>query len=198
MSHADVTGWFTQHWVEIFGFVTGVANLYLLVRQNVWNWPVGILNNLLYVAVFFQSRFFSDMSLQVVYIALGIVGWYLWLHGGESGGTLRVTRSPRVQLVALLGAGLVATWAEALFLRTVNDAAPLLDAFTTVFSLIAQYQLTRKYIENWWLWLVVDVVSVGLYGYKGLYWTSALYAIFFAMCVAGLLQWRRSLASSTA
>lgn len=189
----DFTSWFTQHWIEIFGFVTGVVNLYLLVRQNVWNWPVGIANNALYVIVFFQSRFYSDMSLQVVYIALGVLGWYLWVRGGDFGGTLRVTRSPRAQFAILIAVGIAATFGESLFLRRVNDTAPLLDAFTTVFSLIAQYQLTRKYIENWWLWLIVDVVSVGLYGYKELYWTSALYAVFFIMCVAGLLQWRRSL-----
>jgi len=191
--HADWTSWFTQHWVEIFGFITGVVNLYLLVRQKIWNWPVGIANNLLYVVVFFQARFFSDMSLQVIYIVLGIIGWYLWLHGGERGGELNVSRTPRLQLVLLILGGCAATIGESLFLRKINDAAPLLDAFTTVFSLIAQYQLTRKFIENWWLWIIVDVVSVGLYAYKGLYWTSALYALFFGLCVAGLMEWRRSL-----
>lgn len=190
MEHVD--------WIEVAGALLGTVNIVLLVFENPWNWPIGIANNILYVIVFFSARFYSDMSLQVVYVALGIFGWYLWLHGGERRGELRVTHSPRAQFLLLLAAGAAATYAESLFLARVNDAAPLADAFTTVFSLIAMYQMTRKYLENWWLWIVVDVVSIGVYFWKHLFFTTGFYAVLLVFSMLALVQWSRSLAAARA
>jgi nicotinamide mononucleotide transporter len=178
--------------VEVFGFVTGAICVMLTVEESIWNWPIGLANNVFFVVLFAGQRLYADMGLQIVYIALGIIGWYLWLHGGENRGKLKVRTSGLLELVILAGIGIGTTIGMTFFLKSVNDSAPFLDALTTVLSLIAQYLLTRKAIENWYLWMTADVIYVGLYLYKHLVLTSVLYALFFAMCVGGLRLWLKS------
>jgi nicotinamide mononucleotide transporter len=177
---------------EVLGFVTGAWCVWLLVEENIWTWPIGIANNAFYVVVFFRARLFADMSLQVVYIALSILGWYLWLHGGRGRTRLAVQRTRWREGAVIAAAVVVMTVCGTVFLRRILDAAPLLDAFTTSMSLAAQYMLTRKLIENWYLWIAVDVVYIGLYTSRALPLTAVLYGIFLAMCIAGLFEWRRS------
>lgn len=183
---------------EVLGLVTGAVSVWLTVEERVWNWPVGIANSVLYLAVFFQARLFADAGLQVVYVVLGFLGWYWWLRGGAGRTELPVSRTGPLHAPAL-GAVLVAgTWGMTLFLAGVHDSAPFLDALTTVLSLIAQYLLTRKLLENWLVWIAADVLYVGLYLSRGLGLTAALYAIFLTMSVVGLVQWRRTLALRSA
>jgi nicotinamide mononucleotide transporter len=177
---------------EVLGFVTGAWCVWLLVEENIWNWPIGIANNAFYVVVFLRARLFADMSLQVVYIVLSILGWYLWLHGGSGHGRLRVQRTRWREGACLALAVAAMTWGGSVFLTSIRDSAPFLDALTTAISLAAQYMLTRKLIENWVLWVAVDVIYIGLYASRALPLTAVLYAIFLAMSVAGLLEWRRS------
>jgi nicotinamide mononucleotide transporter len=178
---------------EVLGFVTGGWAVWLTVRQNIWNWPIGIANSAFYLIVFFQTRLYADMSLQGVYVVLGFLGWYWWLRGGQSQTQLTVSKTKPLLAVALGVILLVGTWSMTSFLLRVNDSAPFWDALTTVLSLIAQFMLTRKLFENWFVWITADVIYIGLYVYKDLYLTSLLYAIFMAMCIAGAIQWRRSL-----
>jgi nicotinamide mononucleotide transporter len=179
--------------VEVLGFVAGGACVWLAVRENIWNWPIGIANNVFYVVVFLQARLFADMSLQLAFAVLGFYGWYMWLFGGEARTEERVSRTPWPQWIALSAACAAATWGASVYLATVKDAAPFLDALITAMSLVAQYMLTRKYLENWFVWMAVDVISIGLYAVKHLGLTAVLYAIYLAMCVAGASQWRRSM-----
>ena len=183
---------------EVLGFVTGAWCVWLLVEENIWNWPIGIANNAFYVVVFWRARLFADMSLQVVYIVLSIIGWYLWLHGGAGHGRLTVQRTRWREGAVIAAAVVVLTVAGTAFLRTVHDSAPFLDALTTAMSLAAQYMLTRKLIENWHLWITVDVIYVGLYASRALPLTAVLYAIFLTMCAVGLREWRRSEARTSA
>lgn len=181
---------------ETLGFLSGVVCVWLIVKENVWNWPVGIANNIFYVVVFWRARLFADMSLQFVYIALGCLGLYRWLYGGKQHDELQISRiSPRTSLYVLMFAAAAISGAT-VYLRRVQDAAPFLDASTAVLSVCAQYLLTKKILENWWLWILTDAISVGLYLYKSLALTAVLYFIFFAMCVTGLVQWRRTLGAS--
>ena len=177
---------------EVLGFVTGAWCVWLLVEENIWNWPIGIANNAFYVVVFWRARLFADMSLQVVYIILSVIGWYLWLHGGSGHGRLAVQRTRWREGACIAAAAVLMTVAGTAFLRTVRDSAPFLDALTTSMSLAAQYMLTRKLIENWHLWITVDVIYVGLYASRALPLTAVLYAIFLTMCIVGLFEWRRS------
>jgi nicotinamide mononucleotide transporter len=134
------------------------------------------------------------MALQFVYIILGILGWYWWLRGGEQQSRLRVARASPTTLAILAALVAAATWGLALFLRSIGDAAPFLDALTTTLSLAAQYLLTRKLIENWYVWIVADIIYIWLYVDRGLPLTAVLYALFLGLCLLGVREWRRSLA----
>jgi nicotinamide mononucleotide transporter len=186
-------GWKSPSVTEALGFVTGALCVYLVVRENVWNFPVGIANNAFFLVLFAGARLYGDAALQIIYIALGFQGWYLWLRGGEHHTPLKVERASR-RLLAGVGAFVVAgTVGLTFFFRAVNDSAPFLDAFTTALSLGAQYLLNRKAVENWWLWMTADVVYIYLYFARGLHLTAVLYFVFLGLCVAGLRSWLRTM-----
>ena len=180
--------------IEIVGALTGVLAVWLTTRQKIWCWPVGIVSVLLYVLVFYQARLYATMGLQVVYVGLALYGWYAWTRGGRADVPLRVSRaSSRTRLVAV-GVGLAVTLGLGTWLgRRTDDALPFTDAAVTAASLIAQWMQTRKLIENWWLWLAVDAVYVGMNLSQGLMPTAGLYAVYTALAVAGLREWRRSM-----
>lgn len=179
--------------VEILGFLTGAVNVWLLARQNIWNWPIGLANNALYVAVFLAAGLYGDAGLQLVYITLGIYGWWTWSHP-VARVELQVTHTPRSTWIWLTPATIAAAIGLAFFLRRFTDSTvPVWDAFTTALSLAAIYGQTKKYVESWWLWITVDIIYVPLYLYKQLRLTSVLYFVFFLLCVMGLRQWSRAL-----
>jgi nicotinamide mononucleotide transporter len=188
----SLTGRLPMGITEVLGFLTGAAAVWLVVRENVWNWPVGIANSAFFVVLFFQARLFADAGLNVLYVVLGCLGWYWWLRGGENRTALRVGRVSARHAGVLAGLGVVATAGMTILLERVGDAAPFPDALTTVLSLIAQYMLTRKLLENWAVWITADVIYIGLYLSRDLYLTALLYAVFLGMCVAGLVRWRRT------
>jgi nicotinamide mononucleotide transporter len=183
--------------VEAIAVAFGVASVWLTIREHPWCWPVGLVNVTLFAVLFWQSRIYGAAVLQVVYAALAVYGWHAWRHGGADHGALRVSRAPR-WVLALLGAAAVAgTFVIGLGLGRYTDAAlPLSDAATTSFSLAAQALQTRKWIENWMVWIVVDAVYFAMYVSQALYLTAALYAAFFVLAIVGLTAWRRSLAGA--
>jgi nicotinamide mononucleotide transporter len=178
---------------EILGFLTGAVNVWLLARQNIWNWPIGLANNALYVAVFLSAGLYGDAGLQLVYIALGVYGWWIWSHPGARN-ELQVTRTPRKTWICLTPVTLAAAIGLAFFLRRFTDSTvPVWDGFTTALSLAAIYGQTKKYLESWWIWIAVDIIYVPLYLYKHLRLTSGLYFVFLLLCVMGLRTWSRAL-----
>lgn len=184
--------------LEAFGFVTGVINLVLLARQNIWNWPVGLANNVAYVIVFASSGLYGDAGLQVVFIVLGIYGWWNWLRRGDSV-HLPVMRTPARVWNVLVSVTIVSFAVLRWFLgRYTDSTVPVWDGLTTALSLAAIYGQSRKYLESWWIWITADVIYIPLYLYKGLYQTSALYLVFLVLCVVGLRQWQRELTASPA
>ncbi len=185
-------------WLETLGFIAGAWGVWLQVRENVWNWPVQLVSSALYVVVFFQARLFSDAGLNVIYVVLYVLGWYWWLRGGAGRRPLVIARVTLVQVVVLSAVTAVATFAETVFLTSVHDAAPFMDALTTVLSLVALYLTARKVFESWHLWILVNLLYIGLYLYKGLNLTALLYAIFAGLSVAGLVNWRRLLLQAAA
>lgn len=186
---ATLLHWAPLSLTEVFGFISGAVCVLLVVQENIWNFPVGIANNLFFIALFLSSRLYGDMALQIVYIALGAAGWYQWLRGGENRTHLHVTRTSLREAASLIGIGAVATAGMYVYFRRINDAAPFLDALTTVLSLVAQYLLNGKRIESWYIWICADVLYIGLYFQRGLYLTAILYALFIGLCIAGLRAW---------
>ncbi len=179
--------------IEWIAAAFGVVSVWLSVRENVWSWPTAIVNTALYVLVFHDARLYADMGLQVVYIAISLYGWYHWLHGGAGDGELRVSRIRRREIVCLPVLAVACTLTLGTLLSRYTDAAlPYLDSALTVCSLIAQWLMTRKVLENWMLWVVLDVVYVGLFIHRALYPTALLYSIFLVLAAMGHVQWTRS------
>ena len=175
-------------WAELFGFVTGIACVALAVAQRIETFPVGIANNVFFVILFTDARLFADAALQIVFIVLGVMGWWVWATRVRS--PLAVTRAgPRLLLGTALGVG-VATLILIPILRAAHGAAPGWDAATTSMSLGAQLLLNLKRLETWYVWIAVDVIYVPLYFSRDLNLTALVYIVFLALCVQGWRQWR--------
>jgi len=185
--------------LELVAAIVGAISVYLSVRQNIWSWPTGIVNVIIYALVFYDAKLYADMGLQVVYAALSIYGWYEWLYGGANKTELHVSRtSPRLW-VTLGAIALVGSLALGFFLRSTTDAAlPFMDASLSTTSLVAQWMMTRKKLENWLVWVTVDVLYVGMFLYKHLNITAVLYAVFLGLAIRGYIDWRRSLRDGVA
>jgi nicotinamide mononucleotide transporter len=178
-------------WAEVLGFATGLVNVGLLVRRHILNWPVGILNVLLLMLVFWSAGLYADATLQIVYVLLGGYGWWAWRYGGASRTPLSVRRTTRPEWLALAAAGVLLTGGLWLFLdRLTGSTVPLADALTTALSLLATYGQTRKLVESWWLWIAADLIYIPLYAYKDLWLTALLYIAFLVLCVLGLRAWQ--------
>lgn len=176
--------------LEAASVVTGAVCVWLTVRESVWNFPIGLANVSLFCVLFFGARLFADAGLQVVYFVLGVIGWYLWLHGGERGTALRISRVPRSHAAALVAGGVALTILLWMTLRYVGGSASFFDALTTSISLCAQWMLNRKHVESWYAWIAADLIYIPLYAYKELYLTAALYTVFLVMATMGLMHWR--------
>ena len=183
--------------LELAGFIFGVANVWLAARENVLSWPTGIVNASMYTVVFAREGLYSDTGLQVVYLLISIYGWYAWLRGGPRHSALRVTRTPaRVGITVTVGA--LVGWAALWMVTSRIPGASLapLDAALVASSLAAMLMMTRKYLECWAVWIIIDVVYVAMFAYKGLLLTSVLYAIFVWLAIQGHRQWTRSYAKT--
>ncbi len=182
--------------IETTAVVFGFLCVVFTVRQNIWCWPMGLMQAFLYIFVFYRVKLYSDMILHAIYVYLQIYGWHNWLRGGKNRSELPVSDLPGKALAAcvILCAG--ATFSTGYAMATLTDASvPYLDSFTTLASLIAQWLMAKKKVESWYFWISVDVVAIGVYYYKALYFTSGLYATFLVLAVSGLIAWQRSFAA---
>jgi nicotinamide mononucleotide transporter len=179
--------------VEQAATLTGVLGVWLMIRQSLWAFPVGLVQVALSAVVFHEARFYADMKLQAVYFGVLAYGWWLWTRPSGGPEPLRVGRlSLRGWIWCLLG-GLVGTALWGWYLAGHTDAAmPYRDAFISSFSVVAQWLQTRKKIENWYGWILVDAIAVPVYWLGGMHWLAVLYFLFQLMAVGGLLEWRRS------
>lgn len=196
-----VCGWLDAHGsscLELVAVVFGVVSVFLSVRENIWSWPTALVNVALYFALFFESGLYSDMGLQAIYFGLSLYGWYEWLYGGAGRTALRVSRTPQ-RVWTTLAAIAVIVWISLarVTARLPGVSLPYVDAGTTTTSLVAQWMMTRKLLENWTLWIAVDVAYIAMFIFKGLYLTAANYAIYLALAVAGRRAWKRSLETAS-
>jgi nicotinamide mononucleotide transporter len=187
-------------WLELLAFVLALAMVVLNMRVNPIAWPLAIVSSLLYFGLFWNSRLYGDASLQIFFALIALWGWWQWLRGTQAdGAALKVRRLPAPQRGWLLLALVVAWPATGLFLRRyTNTDVPWWDAFPTAASVIGQWLLGRKYLENWLAWVVVNIVSVGLFAYKGLWLTTLLYSLFIALSLIGWRAWQRLLVPARA
>ncbi|HVD92427.1 MAG TPA: nicotinamide riboside transporter PnuC [Vicinamibacterales bacterium] len=181
--------------LEKIAVAAGLANVYLTVRQNIWCWPVGVVMVSLYIYIFFQAKLYSDAGLNVFFLVMQFYGWYEWTRGPvEHARSLRpVTRLSRRGGIVTIAGVLAGTVVLGTGMHQHTDAAlPYPDAFTTMLSVFAQFLMTRKILENWTLWMIADVIYIGVYLIKSLYWTAGLYVVFLVLCVQGYREWKAS------
>ena len=172
-----------------------LANVILAIRENMWTWPTGIIGVVLYTIVFYRAHLYLNAGLQIIYFALSIHGWYEWLHGGANKTELHVRRTTARQWTGVIVIGIALTAGLYALSVAIKGASPISDAVTTGFSIVGQWMLNEKLLENWLMWLAVDIIYVPLF-YGGGQWGSAiLYAFFCVLCVKGFIDWRKSLAS---
>ncbi len=179
--------------LELISFLLAALTVALNIRQIHWAWLFSILSSAMYALVFFESKLYGDMGLQFVFIVVSVWGWYQWLLGGTAHQALQVSRlSSPGKLGAALG-WLVGFIMLSFFLKTYTDTdVPHMDAFLTAGSLVGQALLSRKKLENWHVWIAVDVLYIGLYVYKNLILTAMLYALFVVLAIIGLRAWQTS------
>ncbi|WP_221389710.1 nicotinamide riboside transporter PnuC [Dyadobacter sp. NIV53] len=182
--------------LEILGFLTGAICVYLNTRQNVLGWFFGIINAVLYVAVFWQVRLYADVGLQGYYFITSIYGWWLWLYGGKSHDGVVVTSTPvkLYPVFALIFVVVTLSWGFLLG-RFTNASLTYADSALTIASLIAQWMMARKYLENWIIWIVADACYTAMYFYKDLHLTAILYFVFLVLAVMGYVQWKRDISA---
>ncbi len=179
----------TIEWIAV---ALGLANIALIVARSVWNYPFGIAMVSLYAIVFHDAKLYSDMVLQCFFFAVQIYGWVNWARAsGNTPVPVRwMTHAARVKLAAVTAVAWL-MWSAAMA-RYTDAAAPWIDGGIAMMSVAAQWLLARRCVENWWLWIAVDLIAIPLFAWRGLMLTSGLYAIFLLMSVVGLLHWQKS------
>ncbi len=192
-----ITSWIWANKIEILGAILGLLYIFFSIRQHILTWPTGLFTSLLYTAVFFQSGFYADMGLQVYYVVISIYGWYYWLKGGKKevkSNEVPVTNVSR-KLWAKLLIATILIYAVILFVlkQYTDSTVPVMDSLTTALSITATWMLAKKYIEHWLIWVFVDLVSAGLYIYKGLWPTVILFIVYTVMAVLGYIEWKKDL-----
>jgi nicotinamide mononucleotide transporter len=196
-----ITEWLSAHYIELAGAILGFAYIIFSIRQSLFTWPTGLATSLLYIVVFFNSRFYADMGLQFYYVFISIYGWYLWMRGNpaDHATAITVSRTGRKSAILFAIASLILFVLIAYILLNHTDSpVPYMDAATTALSIVATYMLARKIIEHWLIWIVVDLVSAGLYAYKGLWPTTILFLVYTVMAFIGYNQWKKELKTGPA
>ena len=180
------------HILEIIGAGVGLVYLWLEYRASVWLWLTNIIMPAIYIFVYYESGFYADMGINIYYLVASIYGWVVWLTKGSKEKPMPITRTPRKYILPLSAVAVAAFAVIAWILITFTDSSvPYGDSFTTALSIVALWMLARKYVEQWLVWIVVDVVCTGLYLYKGLYPTAVLYGLYSVIAVAGYFKWKK-------
>jgi nicotinamide mononucleotide transporter len=183
--------WQHQTWLEIIGVITGLACVYLAAKNNIWNWPIATISVTIYIFIFFETHLFADMGLQVYFFVVNLYGWYYWSNKPANEKKIPVARITRKEVMLSAAAIVVFTFILGTLLKYTTASFPYLDSFCTACSLIAQVFLARKVMENWLIWIFVDVIYVGVYIYKDLHLTAVMYAIYVGIALMGYVDWRK-------
>lgn len=194
-----------QYGPEAAGLIASLVYLFYSIREKVWLWPWGIIASLLSIWVFLSSHLYADMGLQFYYLTISAYGWWYWTGDGQRNENKRAEEVPikRVRpmlFVKLITVGgliycgiLYALLNVPIMLDIASSDMPFLDALTTAASIVATWMLARKYIDHWLFWIAIDVLSMGMYLYKGLYFYSVLFLIYSIGAVLGYIEWNKKL-----
>ncbi|MDG2421892.1 MAG: nicotinamide riboside transporter PnuC [Gammaproteobacteria bacterium] len=180
--------------IEIFGLISGTLAIALLIKQNIWTWPIGIAYTVASIYIFFDARLYADLALHIFFLVMNFYGWYYWLNGGvRAGSELIVSNESKKHLIILLAFCAITIFISGSLFATYTDAdLPYWDNTTSVLSLLAIWLQSRKKIESWVLWFIVDILAAGIYFYKGIYLYSLLYTLYIGMAFMGYAAWQKS------
>ena len=180
--------------IEIFGLCAGTLSIALLIKQNIWTWPIGIAYTLASLYIFFTAKLYADFALHVFFLFMSFYGWYYWLQGNSTfDSELPVSReSKKVLAYSIIICVLAIILASNLFTMYTDAELPYWDNTTSILSVLAIWLQSRKKIESWVFWLIIDILSVGIYFYKDLYLYSLLYSIYVTMAFFGYATWLKS------
>lgn len=179
--------------IEWIAVVCGILNVSLIIRRSIWNYPFGFAVVMLYFFIFWEYRLYSDALLQVYFFFIQFYGLYVWLNGRAHDGRIIVAPLGTSIFMLYLGATAIVWLTVASMMTAYTDAAaPLWDAAVAALSITAQFLLSRRYLQSWYLWIAVDVLAIGLFYTRGLEPTAALYVVFLGLAITGFLQWRRA------
>ena len=181
-------------WIEIVGAILSLIYLYLSIKAKVSLWFFGIVSSLFYIVVFFQTKFYADMSLQFYYVFVSVYGWIYWKRGKsetEEIGTTQLTK--KITLILILVTLLTYIVYYLILSKFTDSTIPKADSLVGALSVVGTWMLARKLIENWLVWIIADGLCVGLYIYKGLYPTAVLFVIYTIMSVVGYFQWKKQM-----
>lgn len=181
-----------QSLLETFGVITGILCVYLAAKNNIWNWPIAIVSVGIYIVIFLEAKLYADTGLQVYFLAMNLYGWWFWSRKSSDVPKVPVKRISKTEILLSLVGIAVFTALIGFFLYHKTDAAfPFIDSFCTACSLVAQIFLARKVVENWLIWIFVDIIYVGVYLAKGLHLTAGMYALYIYIALLGYLAWRK-------
>lgn len=183
-----------DHYIELLGFAFGVAYVILATKQNIWCWPIGIINVLMYIIVFANANLMGDMSLQVFYLFMSIYAWYNWKFGkNQKDESIKVTKTKVSIIPILVIISAFGTFVSGYILTYTGSDLPYWDGLTTSLGLTATWMTAKKYIENWIVWVFNNLICVGVYFYKGLYPTMIFYFILAILAIIGYLAWEKDI-----
>ena len=188
-----------EHWLDIVTTVLGLAYILLEYKASVWMWLVGFLMQALGIVLYYQKGLYADCGMEFYYLAMTVYGYWKWIHGSASKEALPIRHFPRrLVLPWLLLIAMVWGFIYWLLVTFTNSNVPLADSFTTALSIIGIWALAHKYLEQWFIWIAVDVVTSTLYFYKDIPFKASLYALYVVIAVFGYIKWRRMMQASTA
>jgi nicotinamide mononucleotide transporter len=184
--------------LEISAVIVSALAVWLTARRHLWCWPIGLVSVLLYARIFFAAKLYSDLLLQLIFAVMQLYGWWQWSRATpdrhDSRHRIEPQRLSKSGWLAGLLSGAFGSVLLGYIMASFTDAhIPWLDSALTSFSLVAQFWMARKYVANWWLWIIVDIIYVGVYVYKDLHLTAGLYLAFIVLAIVGLRSWRREL-----
>lgn len=195
--HALHQWWVHQSLLELIGVITGLLCVYLAAINNIWNWPIAIISVGIYIFIFFDARLYADMGLQVYFMITNIYGWYYWAKKPSVESKIPVAVITRREVILSVIAVIVFTFILGSILKYTPASYPYIDSFCTACSLVAQVLLARKVLENWLIWIFVDIIYVGVYIFKGLGPTAIMYGIYVPIALLGYIDWRRDYKKQT-
>ena len=194
-----MTEFIVAHWLDIVTTVLGLAYILLEYKASVWMWAVGFAMQALGIVLYYQKGLYADCGMEFYYLAMTLYGYWKWIHGSASKEALPIRHFPRrLVLPWLLLIAMVWGIIYWLLVTFTNSNVPLADSFTTALSIVGIWALAHKYLEQWFIWIAVDVVTCALYFYKDIPFKASLYAVYVVIAVFGYIKWRRMMQASTA